>query len=209
VVVVKLFMKLPVPFYKQTTPLNCGPVALKMVLEYLGEEYSTEFLEEATGIKPGKGLGTITLASVSASLGFRTELFSKHLSFNPENLKMDFYKKYSDSDLTSTEQRIREAEKNGAVLKEKLFNLKEILDKINEDCIAIILLDWNVVKGTPEKGYQGHFVPIVGYDDHNIIVHNHGLNNTKDFMHINKEVFDKARTSPGTDEDIIFIYRKN
>ncbi|MBU0466707.1 MAG: peptidase C39 family protein [Nanoarchaeota archaeon] len=31
-------MKLQVPFFKQTTPYNCGPMALRMALAYLGND---------------------------------------------------------------------------------------------------------------------------------------------------------------------------
>ena len=46
-------MKIRVPFYKQTNPLNCGPSALKMVLAYFGKNIDIKILEEKTGIKEG------------------------------------------------------------------------------------------------------------------------------------------------------------
>ena len=59
-----------------------------------------------------------------------------------------------------------------------------------------------------EKGYQGHFVPVVGYDKKNVYVHNHGLNNPLSFLPIKKEIFEEARKAKGTDEDIIVVHRK-
>ena len=88
------------------------------------------------------------------------------------------------------------------------MTLEELLKNVSIDSIPIILLDWNVVKGTKEKGYQGHFVPIVGYDDDNVYVHDHGLNNPRSFLQIKREIFEEARKAEGTDEDIIVIYRK-
>ena len=73
----------------------------------------------------------------------------------------------------------------------------------------MILLDWNVIKGCPEKGYQGHFVPITGYDENNVYVHNHGMLNPSPYFTIPREVFDEARKSKGTDEDVLFIMPKN
>ena len=55
---------------------------------------------------------------------------------------------------------------------------------------------------------QGHFVPIVGYDEKNIYVHNQGLTNPTENLSIPRELFEQARKAKGTDEDIIFIYRK-
>ena len=37
--------------------------------------------------------------------------------------------------------------------------------------LAIILLDWSVILGNEEE-YSGHFVPIVGYNETHIFVHN-------------------------------------
>jgi len=85
-------MKLQIPFYLQTTPLNCGPVALKMVLEFLNKKYSIEELEQATGLEKGKAISTIKLAITAARLGFKAKFFSKSIYFNKENLKLDYYK---------------------------------------------------------------------------------------------------------------------
>ena len=48
----------------------------------------------------------------------------------------------------------------------------------------------------------------MGYSKQNIYVHNHGLDNPKEFMSIKKEVFNKARKAKGTDGDVVIIYRK-
>ena len=45
-------MRLKVPFYKQTTLLNCGPTALRMALAYLDKDYGLEAtVEEVRGLK--------------------------------------------------------------------------------------------------------------------------------------------------------------
>ena len=62
-------MKLNVPFYKQTTKLNCGPAALRMVLAYFDKDYSLKFLEEKSQIKEGKGVFKIQIAIAAARLG--------------------------------------------------------------------------------------------------------------------------------------------
>lgn len=201
-------MKLKVPFFKQTTPLNCGPVALKMILAYFGENIELNILEEKTGIKEGKAIYTIQIATAAASLGYKTEFFSKHILFNEENLKQDFYKKYSEMDLEQSKKWIKEAKKSGVDIQEKTLSLKKILTLIKKDSLPIVLLDWNIIKNRREKGYQGHFVPIVGYDTKNVYVHNHGLTETQGFLPIPIDIFDKARKAEGTDEDIIIIHKK-
>ncbi len=201
-------MKLNVPFYKQTSSLNCGPFALKMVLAYFGEDKDIGLLEKKMGMRDGKGISTIRIAITAASFGYRTDFYSKHVLFNEENLKQEFYKKYSDMDLERSKKSVEDAKSAGVNIQEKTLSLEELLRFVTKDSIPIVLLDWNYVKGEKERGYQGHFVPIVGYDERNVYVHNHGLKNTQKFMPIQKEIFDEARKAEGTDEDIVIIYRK-
>lgn len=196
---------LNIPFYLQTTKMNCGPVALKMALEFLGEKYSIEELEKLTEIKEGKAVFTIQLAIAARKLGFKVDFFTKFLGMNPENLNLDFYKKYT-AERVSLEERFLHAKNLGVKIEEKTISLPEIIDNIKEDRIIILILDWNVIKGV--ENYQGHFVPIVGYDEENIYVHNHGFLNPTAFLPISKKLFEKARKAKGTDEDIMIIYRK-
>lgn len=199
-------MKISVPFFLQTTPLNCGPANLKMVLDYFGFSYSINELEEMVKIKEGKGVSSLSLAIVLKKLGLDVEFFSKHLGFNSENLKLDFYKKYSNNNLSESENRVKEARKLGVELFEQSISLNEILNKLSKDSLIITLIDWNKVVG--REGYLGHFVLIVGYDKNNVIIHNSGINSGKAFMKIKKDIFDKARVANGTDEDLIIVKRK-
>ena len=201
-------MRLEVPFYKQTTKLNCGPAVLRMVVAYFDQDLGLEVLEQRTGIKEGKGISTIQIATAATLLGYKTDFFSKHIYFNEENLKLEFYQKYSDA-IQQSKQVVEEARKAGVRLEERGMSLEELLKNVSNDSIPIVLLDWNVVKGTREKGYQGHFVPVVGYDSENVYVHNHGLTNPTPFLPIKREIFEEARKAQGTDEDIIIIHRKN
>ncbi len=200
-------MKLEIPFFKQTSPLNCGPIALKMVLAYLGKDEEVNVLEARTGIKEGKGISTIQIATAAASSGFKTYFYSKYILFNEENLKHEFYQKYNDMDLEQSRGWVEDAKSVGVNIQERTQSLEELLGFVKKDSVPIILLDWNIVKARKEKGYQGHFVPIVGYDEQNVYVHNHGLSGTQKFLSIPKHIFDEARKAEGTDEDIIVVYR--
>lgn len=202
-------MKLNIPFYKQTTKLNCGPTALRMILSYFGEDTDIKLLEEKTGIKKGKGIFTIQIASAAAILGYKTNFYSKHILFNEEYLKLDYYKKYSDMNLDLSKKLVEEAKKAGVNVQEKTLSLEEILEFVSKNSVPIVLLDWNIVMDKREKGYQGHFVPVVGYDKKDVYVHNHGFNNPQEFMPISREVFNKARKAKGTDEDIVIICKKS
>lgn len=203
-----MIMKLEVPFYKQTSLVNCGPTALRMVLAYFGKDEGIKVLEEKTGIKKGKGISTIQIAIAAASLGFRTDFYSKYILFNEENLKHKFYQKYGDIDLLKQSKKlIEDAKIAGVNIQEKTISLEKLLGFVKKDSVPIILLDWNVIKKRKERGYQGHFVPIVGYDEKNIYIHHHGLENPQKFMPVPKKIFDEARKAEGTDEDIMIVYQ--
>ena len=202
-------MKLNVPFFKQTTPLNCGPTALKMALSYLDKEHDIRNLEERTGINKSKGVSTIQIAIAAASLNYKTEFYSKHILLDEKNLELEFYKNYSDVDLEQSKKLVKKAQINGVKINETPLSLKEILSFVKENSVVIILVDWNVIKNKRDKGYQGHFVPIVGYDNGEVYVHNCGLKDGEPFVKIPKEILDEARKAQGTDEDVIVIYGNN
>jgi len=203
-------MKFKVPFYKQEGKNDCGPTALQMVLEYLGEKHSREELMNSVDSDKSGVTWTLGIAKAAAELGFKVEFYSAHVGFNPENFELEFLKKYAD-DPQSSKQKIERLQKQayelGVKIQEKSISLKELLSNVSKNCIPIILLDWSKIKGTSD--FIGHYVPIVGYDDENVYVHNQGFHNTKAFLPIARELFDEARKSKGTDEDIAYIYRKN
>jgi len=179
-----------------------------MVLEFLGEEHSKEKLMDLVDSDKSGITWTMGLAKTTAQLGFKTEFYTKSLELNTDNYDLDFFKEEAD-DLESSKEKLEklkeESQKFGVHKEEKILSLNEILLKINENCIAIILLDWSKINKTDK--FIGHFVPIIGYDDESIYIHNQGIKNG-DFIKIKRELFDESRKSKGTDEDIVFIYRK-
>lgn len=200
-------MKFEVPFLEQRTAYDCGPTTLQMVLEYIGKKpYDREELQNLVDSERSGATSTIALAVAAAKLGFEVELYTNNLGFNPENYDLDFYKKVADSPESSQvklEKLKSEAVKLNVKLIEKSISTEEILSKLKESCASLILLDWNKIKG--KEGYQGHFVPIVGYDEENVLIHNPGTFNPGKFIQIKKDLFDISRKAKGTDEDIIFI----
>lgn len=203
-------MILNIPFYKQNDKLDCGPTALNMVLDYLGKKsFSREQLQDLLDRDRSGVTWTIGIAKTSAQLGFKTELYTSSLGFNPKNYELEFYQKFADEQ-SSSEQKIErlkmEAVKFGVHMEEKIFSLEELLSRINESCVPIILLDWGKIKGTDK--FQGHFVPIVGYDENNVYVHNQDPINPQPNLAINRDLFEQARKSNGTDEDVVFMSRR-
>src|SRR3989338_8673562 len=192
-------MKLAIPFFRQTTILNCGPAALKMVLSYFGNGADLSALEKECGMKNGKAIDTIQIATAAAKRGYTVEFYSTSVGFNQKNMRFDFYKKYADT----SGEKVEDARSAGVKIYEESLSLDDLQSKLSKNVAAIVLLNWNRVLGKP--GFQGHFVPVVGYDRDKIYVHDPG---GKPHVAINLEVFRKSWESEGTDKDVIFIGQK-
>ena len=194
-------MRLKVPYFEQENDNDCGPNALKMVLSYFEKEYSISELTKFCELKEGKGLGSSGICLAVRKTNFNCEFYSLNLEVNLDNYELDFYKKYSD-DIDFINSISKKARELGTEMFEKSLSLEEIISKISENCVPIVLLNWSEIDNKSDK-YRGHFVPIVGYDKENIYVHT-GHNFQENFG-ISHGIFEKARKSQGTDEDIIFI----
>ena len=116
-------------------------------------------------------MSTIQLASASAFFGHATRFISTSLVFDESHNEKEWYQKYSDNSLDRSKMLLREARTRGVALAERAIVLDDLLAQAGPACVPIVLVDWNVVRGTPERGYQGHFVPVVGYDAANVYVH--------------------------------------
>jgi len=197
-------MKLNVPFFIQKDNTDCGIISLKMAFSFLRKNIPYDLIEKLADKKQNKSLWTINLAIASAKLGFKTKFISKSIHFNPNNLNLDFYKKYSDENfINQSEQLIKKAEHNGVILEEKSVNLAEITKNLSQNSILIVLLNWNIMK--EKEAFHGHFVPIVGFDKENIYIHNSSIECPASNLAVKRDLFDRARKSQGTDEDILVI----
>ncbi|MEK6889408.1 MAG: hypothetical protein AABW80_04870 [Nanoarchaeota archaeon] len=148
---------------------------------------------------------TIQVALAAAEMGYSVDFYSKSLKPNKENLSLEFYKRYS-ADFEKLEKWLRELNKIGKS-EEKELKLEELLGKINKESLAIVLVDWNMVSGKEEKGYQGHFVVITGYDEENVYLNVSRIKDSNKDFPVKRELFDRARKAKGTDEEIVIIGR--
>ena len=147
-------MKLDVPFHVNRKN-ECGPIALQMVFEYFGEKLDFDKIRTLVDSEKSGVTWTVSLARTAAELGFNVEFYSTSLGFNPKNFELDYYKKEcgdSDNIKSRLDKTIIECNRLGIKLEERPLELGEILEKINQDCIPIILINWHVVKG--KEGYK-------------------------------------------------------
>ena len=202
-------MRLNVPFYVQGIN-ECGPVALKMIFEFFGERHELIEIKDLVDSEKSGITYTTGLARASSALGFKSEVFSARLEPDPSNYELEFYKKNTEG-FQSAKEKLdkikKDCIKQGVKLEQKEIDINEITMKIDDNCVAIVLLDWGKVVG--DGIFRGHFLAITGCDDDFIFVHQPGPPEDMPFYPIKRETFDLARKSKGTDQDILFIHRKS
>ena len=200
-------MKIDVPFYKSKKDTDCGPLALRMALAYLGERYTFKKIADKerqidTGLVWSAGI-----ARAAKILGFRTKLIST-TNFSEEDNDIDYYKKYSNDRAKIVLKELSdEIKKIGVEVEERDMSLKDLLNYVTENSIPIVLVNWCII--AEREGFNGHFLTVTGYDKENIYVHNPGMANAGAYLSVKKEVFIRAWESNGTDKDTIVIFRKN
>ncbi len=200
-------MKLEVPFYESVKDTDCGPLALRMALGYLGEDHDFDTLAALERQLDTGLVWTVGIARAAKKLGFLTHFISTS-NFNPEEDDIAYYKKYShDKGMLVLKELTDEVKEFGVKVFEKDMPLEELLSFVTEESIPIVLLNWSLVRG--RTGYNGHFVPITGYDDEFVYVHNPGLKDPTKHLPIARALFLKAWESEGTDKDTVVLYMKS
>ena len=198
-------LKVPVPLFTSRKDTDCGPLAVRMVASYFGvhkdfSELSTLCCQLASGMTWSAGL-----ARAATLLGFSVSFYSMN-HFSCEHDELAFYEKHkTDEAVVVLDKVSRELASLPLEIQKKGLTLAELLSFLSVDCVPIVLLNWNVVLG--KEGFSGHFVPLVGYDDASIFVHNPGLHQPKMFLPIPRSVFIQAWESKGTDKDVIVVRR--
>ncbi|MFX0139969.1 MAG: peptidase C39 family protein [Candidatus Hodarchaeota archaeon] len=207
---IKKDIRFKIPFFEQGYN-ECGPICLKMVLEYFGEHHSELELKNLVESDSTGTTWAIGLVKAAASLGFKVDFYTTYLGVNPENYNLMYYVTQTDGyekSKVKVNKIIEIISKDPKVkLIENSLSLDEILKKINNDCVVISEVNWCTV--IRENGYLGHFVLIVGYDEKNVYIHQILPGNPQPYFPIKRKVFNKARNQLGTDQNLIFIYRKN
>ena len=68
--------QLKVPLLKQQGKLDCGIVAVQMVLKYYQKEISAQEIRKKVGGLKAYGVAVISLAQCARSLGFKVDCYS-------------------------------------------------------------------------------------------------------------------------------------
>jgi hypothetical protein len=141
-----------------------------------------------------------------------------------------FYNKILNRDSERVQERFDQAEANGISLREGSVSIQEIVQHLSESGTCIVLTNANLLScetcsyfilcGNGDRAtstsclllrtcgsdaYQGHYVLAVGFDlpKQKIYYRNPTLRDRVCTMSFDR--FNEARTSYGTDEDVIFV----
>ena len=198
-------MRLDVPFLKNPK-LDCGPIALAMVCKYYGLSASLERIHELVVSETSGASWTLGIAAAAAELGLRVKMLSRSLGVNPANYTLEYYRENA-GEVSATEAKLstlaRRCAKFGGILEERSVALEELLAAVSCGSVPILLLDWGKIIN--QNKYIGHFVPMVGYNENQILIHNPGPDGAAPFMPLSFELFELARKAPGTDEDVLIV----
>lgn len=198
-------MKVNIPYYKQTKRLTCGPTSLRMVAAQFGKRVPPRKLKELVQ-QLESGMTFCEGIIVGAhKLGFAVKYFSTNL--NMPDRRIPFFKKAINKQAEKTFKILRkEIKKSGIEEQEQKLSLSKLLNKISKNTIPIITLNTKILDG--KEGFNGHFVPVTGYDKKYIYVHNSGKRNAMPFYKIEREIFEKAWESIGSNRNTIIISKK-
>ena len=196
-------MRINVPYFKSEKDVECGPRALQMVLSYFGKNLTLPEISQLERQIDTGLVWTLGIARAAKLAGLNSKVISM-TNFSHDD-EIDYYEKYKgDKGKIVLEELKKEIGELGVEVEERDLELTELLSFITRKSIPIVLINWYVI--SRKEGYSGHFVPLVGYDSENVLVHNPGIDRASPFMPLKKELFQKAWESKGTDKDIVIVY---
>lgn len=198
-------VKNEVPFLTNSN-LDCGPVALAMTCAFFGLQAPLPRIQELVVAETSGATWTLGLAAAAAELGLSVRMYSKNFGVSAENFNLEYYREHA-SGLSEAQQKLAtlasRCKSHGGVLEGRSLSLAELQRAVTQGSVPILLLDWSKVIDQPS--YIGHFVPMVGHTNTEVLVHNPGPRDAAAFQPLRKEIFEIARTAPGTDEDVLII----
>ena len=200
-------MKLDVPFYAAKRDTDCGPLALKMALEFFGEEHSFDDIATAQKALPSGLVWSIGIARAATKHGFFAKFFSCE-NFNLDDNDIAYYEEHANNEARKIlRDLLLEAKDLDIAMEQKDLGLEDLLSYVSHDSLPIVLVNWFVLGGV--SGFNGHFLLVTGFDEEFVYVHNPGLASAQAHLPIRRDLFLKAWESKGTDKDTVVICKKS
>ncbi|XP_029777615.1 protein GUCD1 isoform X2 [Suricata suricatta] len=220
------FVQLPVPIIQQLYHWDCGLACSKMVLRYLGQLDDNEFESALQELRLTRSIWTIDLAYLMRHFGVRHRFCTQTLGVDKGYKNQSFYRKHFDTEETRVNQLFAQAKACKVLVEKCTVSVKDIQEHLAQGHVAIVLVNSGVLHcdlcSSPVKyccfapsghrcfcrtpDYQGHFIVLRGYNRATGCIFYNNPAYADRMCSTSISNFEEARTSYGTDEDILFVY---
>ncbi|NWX00810.1 GUCD1 protein, partial [Caloenas nicobarica] len=219
-------VQLKVPVIQQLYHWDCGLACSRMVLQYLNHLDNDEFQKAIQELQLTKSIWTIDLAYLMRHFGVKHKFCTQTLGVDKGYKNQSFYRKHFDTEENRVNQLFAQAKACKVLVEKCTVTVQDIQNHLSQGHIAIVLVNAVLLLcdlcSSPVKyccflpigqkcfcrnpDYQGHFIVLCGYNkaSGSIYYNNPAYADRTCCTSISN--FEEARTSYGTDEDILFIY---
>ncbi|XP_051693077.2 protein GUCD1 isoform X2 [Oryctolagus cuniculus] len=220
------FVQLPVPIIQQLYHWDCGLACSRMVLRYLGQLDDGEFESALQELRLTRSIWTIDLAYLMRHFGVRHRFCTQTLGVDKGYKNQSFYRKHFDTEETRVNQLFAQAKACKVLVEKCAVSIQDIQAHLAQGHVAIVLVNSGVLHcdlcSSPVKyccfapsghrcfcrtpDYQGHFIVLRGYSRATSCIFYNNPAYADRMCSTSISNFEEARTSYGTDEDILFVY---
>lgn len=208
---------LDVPFYlNDGDGQRCYQVGMRGAIKYfLGKDISAEEADVLTGRKENKWTFATQIVTVMHDMGLDVKLYCKD-SIEPllepeKTLRETMGNEVYDRDIAKwmdlpvIADSVRRTLEYG-LFEQKVLTLEELEDHMKENHVPLVNVNWRVLVG--REGFSGHFLTIVGFDNDHVYAHQPGLANPTPSWRIPKDLFLKAWSATGSDNEVVLVLGK-
>uniref|UniRef100_H0X7J7 Guanylyl cyclase domain containing 1 n=3 Tax=Otolemur garnettii TaxID=30611 RepID=H0X7J7_OTOGA len=220
------FVQLPVPIIQQLYHWDCGLACSRMVLRYLGQLDDGEFESALQELRLTRSIWTIDLAYLMRHFGVRHRFCTQTLGVDKGYKNQSFYRKHFDTEETRVNQLFAQAKACKVLVEKCTVSMQDIQAHLAQGHVAIVLVNSGLLHcdlcSSPVKyccfapsshrcfcrtpDYQGHFIVLRGYNRATECIFYNNPAYADRMCSTSISNFEEARTSYGTDEDILFVY---
>lgn len=220
-------LKIELPHVRQKTEWDCGLACSLMVLQkLLGNKFDNAVYEEICAAKNfGTSVWTIDIASIFTDYKADYVFCTKTLGVDPSYGQNSFYERTFNFDETRVNRLFTLAPTLGLKVEKRSVSLEEIISRLLKGYVALVLVNsnalicnWcevfspnklrmltNCICPSSQSDYCGHYVVLCGFDADKRCVYYKNPSFNEDLCCAKFDMFETARHSYGTDEDIVFV----
>lgn len=219
-------VQLKVPILQQLYHWDCGLACSRMVLQYLDLLDDEEFQKAIQDLRLTKSIWTIDLAYLMRHFGVRHRFCTQTLGVDKGYKNQSFYRKHFDTEENRVNQLFAQAKACKVLVEKCTVTIQDIQEHLSGGHVAIVLVNAVLLLcdlcSSPVKyccflpigqkcfcrspDYQGHFVVLCGYNKASGSIYYNNPAYADRTCSTSVDNFEEARTSYGTDEDILFVY---